>query len=147
MSSSDRIDRDRGLIAGLLIVLGAPQLLIGLWALLGPHTFYENFGLDHPWVSALGAYDEHLVRDVGSLFCGLGVLMLIAAWRGQRSLTLTAVTVWLIFAVPHTIYHLFNLGPYNTIDGVANVIVLGWTVVGGLIVLLLVGRDARSPAV
>ncbi|HEX4759810.1 MAG TPA: hypothetical protein VH256_03375, partial [Thermoleophilaceae bacterium] len=91
MSDSDRIDRHRGWIAGLLVVLGAPQGLIGLWALLAPHNFYRNFGLGSDgWVQVLGAYDEHLVRDVGSLFCALAVLMIVAAVRGQRSLSYVA---------------------------------------------------------
>jgi len=45
--------------------------------------------------------------------------------------------------VPHTIWHMFNLGPYSTTDAVANVISLGWTVAGGLIVLVLL-RDSRA---
>lgn len=149
MNPPDRIERHRSAIAGLLVVLGAPQAGVGLWALLAPHSFYKDFGLGGDgWVAVLGAYDEHLVRDVGSLFIGLGVLLIVAAVRGQRSLSAVATAVWLIFAIPHTIYHLFNLGPYSTGDAIANVITLGWTVVGGLIVLALL-RDqepARRPA-
>lgn len=144
MPDSDRIERHRGWIAGLLVVLGAPQGLIGLWALLAPHNFYKNFGLGSDgWVSVLGAYDEHLVRDVGALFCALAVLMIVAAVRGQRSLSYIAVAVWLTFAVPHAIFHAFNLGPYSTGDAIANVITIGWTVVGGLIVLALLRDSAR----
>ena len=145
MNGSDRIERHGRAIAGLLVVLGAPQALLGLWALLSPHSFYKDFGLGGKgWVATLGAYDEHLVRDVGSLFLGLGVLLIIAAVRGQRSLSTVAAIVWLIFAIPHTIYHLFNLGPYSTGNAIANVITLGWTVVGGVIVLVLL-RD-QEPA-
>src|SRR6266576_7238298 len=89
------------------------------------------------WMSTLGAYDEHLVRDVGALFVGLGVLMIVAAVRGRRGLTVTASAVWLIFAVPHAIYHLLNLDPYTTPGAVANAATLGWTVLGALIVLAL----------
>jgi 4-carboxymuconolactone decarboxylase len=144
MTHDDHIDRHRGLIAALLVALGAPQALIGLWALLAPRGFYDDFGPGGGWVSALGAYDEHLVRDVGSLFVGLGVLMVIAAVRGRRSLTLAAVAVWLIFAVPHAIYHALNLGPYTTADAVGNAATLGWTVIAPLIVLALL--RARAPA-
>jgi hypothetical protein len=147
MTGSDRIERHRGWIAGLLVVLGAPQGLIGLWAFFAPHSFYKDFGAGSGgWVATLGAYDEHLVRDVGSLFVGLAVLMIVAAMQGRRTLTLTAVAVWLTFAVPHTIWHMFNLGPYSTGNAIANVITLGWTVVGGLVVLALVRDSARVPA-
>ncbi len=142
MTHDDHIDRHRGWIAALLVALGAPQALIGLWALLAPRGFYDDFGPGGGWVSALGAYDEHLVRDVGGLFIGLGVLMIVAAVRGRRSLTLTAVAVWLIFAVPHAIYHVLNLGPYTTADAIANAATLGWTVLAPIIVLLML----RTPA-
>jgi hypothetical protein len=146
MNDADRIERHRGWIAGLLLVLGVPQGLLGVWALFAPHSFYANLGIGSGhWVAALGAYDEHLVRDIGSLFIGLGVLMVVAAIRLQRSLTYIAVAVWLTFAVPHTIWHMFNLGSYSTTDAVANVISLGWTVVGGLIVLALLGAKRRAP--
>ena len=147
MNGSDSIERHRTAIAGLLVVLGAPQALLGLWALMAPHGFYKDFGLGGKgWVSVLGAYDEHLVRDVGSLFLGLGLLLLIAAVRGQRSLSTVAAVVWLIFAIPHAIYHAFNLGPYATGDAIANVITLTWTVVGGLLILVLLRDEARVRA-
>lgn len=144
MTHDDRIDRHRGWIAALLVALGAPQALIGLWALIAPRSFYDDFGPGGGWVSTLGAYDEHLVRDVGALFVGLGVLMIVAAVRGRRSLTLTAVAVWLIFAVPHAVYHALNLGPYTTTDAIANAVSLGWTVLTPIIVLALL--RSRAPA-
>jgi AhpD family alkylhydroperoxidase len=147
MTHDDRIDRHRGWIAALLVALGAPQALIGLWALLAPRGFYDDFGPGGGWVSALGAYDEHLVRDVGGLFIGLGVLMVVAAVRGRRSLTFTAVAVWLIFAVPHAIYHALNLGPYTTPDAIANAATLGWTVLAPIIVLVMLrAPTAARPA-
>ncbi|HEY1596731.1 MAG TPA: hypothetical protein VGF74_15145 [Thermoleophilaceae bacterium] len=145
MNDGDRIERHREPIAGLLLVLGVPQGLLGLWAFFAPHSFYKNFGIGSgSWVAALGAYDEHLVRDVGSLFVGLGVLMTIAAVRGQRSLSYTAIAVWLTFALPHMVWHMFNLGPYSTGNAIANVITLGWTVAGALIVLVLLRDDAKA---
>src|SRR5436853_6511652 len=68
--------------------------------------------------------------------------MIVAAWRGRRTLTLTAVAVWLIFAVPHAMYHFLNLSPYSTADAVANAATLAWTVAAALIVLALL----RTPA-
>jgi hypothetical protein len=144
MNESDRIERHRTAVGGLLVVLGAPQALIGLWALLAPHSFYKDFGLGSKgWVSTLGAYDEHLVRDVGTLFLGLGVLLIIAAVRGQRSLSVVAAVVWLIYALPHALWHFFNLGPYSAGDAIGNVIALGWQVVGGVLVLVLLRDEAR----
>jgi hypothetical protein len=147
MNDSDRIVRHRSAIAGLLVVLGAPQALIGLWALLAPHSFYKDFGLGGKgWVAALGAYDEHLVRDVGTLFLGLGVLLIVAAVRGQRSLSVVAAVVWLIYALPHALWHFFNLGPYSAGDAIANVVALGWQVAGGVLVLALLREQEPARA-
>jgi uncharacterized protein DUF4345 len=138
MNGSDRIARHREWIAALLLVLGVPQAVIGLWALLAPHSFYKDFPRGGTgWVETLGAYDEHLVRDVGTLFLGLGVLLIIAAARGQRSLSVVATVIWLIYALPHTLWHYFNLGPYSAGDAIANVITLGWQVLGGVVLLVL----------
>src|SRR3712207_2072212 len=52
--------------AGLLLLASAP-LVVGMWALLVPHSFYDDFPLPgRNWVSTLGPYNEHLVRDVGA---------------------------------------------------------------------------------
>jgi alkylhydroperoxidase family enzyme len=125
-----------------------PQGLIGLWALFAPHSFYDDFpaGTDG-WVNVLGPFDEHLVTDVGALFVGLGILMSIAAFTLHRTTVLAAAVTWLAFAVPHAVWHFFNLEPYGTADAVANSVTLGWTVVGGGLVLLLATRRApRSRA-
>lgn len=144
MSHGDHLTRNRGPIRALLVLLGVPQGLIGLWALLAPRSFYDGFpfGTDG-WVNPLGPFDEHLVRDVGALFVGLAVLTTVAAVRLRRPLVTLAAAVWLIFAVPHTIWHVANLEPFGTADAIANAATLAWTVVGGALVLAL----ARAPRV
>jgi hypothetical protein len=144
--NDDRITSCCGWVRGLLVALGLPQLSIGLWALFGPRSFYGDFPGRRGWVEKLGPYDEHLVRDVGSLFVGLGALMLIAAVLLGRRLVLAAIVTWLLFAVPHAIYHMLNLGPYATGDAIANAATLGWTVVAPLIVLGLVLRGQAPVA-
>ena len=65
--------------AGLAFVsLG--ELIVGVWALFLPKSFYTDFpSSGRDWVSALGPYDEHLVRDVGELNLAFGVLLASAA--------------------------------------------------------------------
>jgi hypothetical protein len=54
----------RGLVRGGLLVLAATPLVGGLWALLFPRAFYDDFPLPGAdWVSTLGPYNEHLVSD------------------------------------------------------------------------------------
>jgi hypothetical protein len=126
-----------------LFALGIPQALIGFWALVAPNSFYDDFpaGTDG-WVNVLGPFDEHLVTDVGSLFVALGFLLCFAAVRLRRDVVLAAAIAWLIFAVPHFVWHVFNLEPYGTADAIGNTATLTWTVIGGILVLFL----ARTPA-
>jgi alkylhydroperoxidase family enzyme len=144
---NQRIENHRGGIRFLLLALGVPQGLIGMWALFAPRSFYDDFpsGTDG-WVNALGPFDEHLVTDVGALFVGLGVLLAIAAFTLHRTTVVAAAVTWLIYAVPHTVWHLFNLDPYGTADAVLNSVALVGQVIGGLVVLMLVLRREQRPA-
>ena len=141
---NDRIDDHRGGIRFLLLSLGLPQALIGIWALVAPRSFYDDFpaGTDG-WVNVLGPFDEHLVTDVGALFIGLGVLLAIAAFTLHRTTVVAAATTWLIYSVPHTVWHSFNLDPYGTADAVLNTVALVGQVAGGILVLVLLRR--REP--
>jgi AhpD family alkylhydroperoxidase len=86
------------------------------------------------------------VRDVGSLFVALSVLLVIAAFSLRRGTVLAASVAWLLYAVPHFVWHLFNLEPYGTFDAVANTVALAGTVVGGVSVLALALRREPRPA-
>ncbi|MBN1530802.1 MAG: carboxymuconolactone decarboxylase family protein [Thermoleophilaceae bacterium] len=148
MSNGDHLTTHRGLTRVLLLALGVPQALVGVWALFFPRSFYDDFpaGTDG-WVNALGPYDEHLVRDVGSLFIALGVLLAFAAFSLRRGTVIAASVAWLLYAVPHFVWHVFNLEPYSTADAVVNTVTLAGTVVGGLSVLgLALRRPAPRPA-
>jgi hypothetical protein len=131
----------------VLYGLGGIQLLNGIWITISPTSFYEDFPLGRGWVEALPAYNEHLMRDVGGLFMATGALLIVAGMILERRLTLIALATWLLFAVPHTVYHLFNLEPYGTGDAVGNAFALIATVVLPLylLALLLLGRPATSP--
>ena len=66
-----------------MVVLAAPQLLIGLWAMLAPHHWYENFPGVHPHlISAEPPYNAHLATDAGIGFLCTGVGLLVAAAWG-----------------------------------------------------------------
>jgi AhpD family alkylhydroperoxidase len=147
VTHGDHITRNRGAIRFLLFALGIPQALIGLMALLAPRTFYDDFpaGTDG-WVHVLGPFDEHLVTDVGALFVALGVLLSLAAINLRRSAVVGAAVAWLIFSVAHFAWHAFNLEPYGTGDAIANAFTLGWTVLGGVLILWL-ARAPRAPIV
>ena len=132
----------------ILGILGAIQLTDGLYALFAPRSFYEDFPVGRGWVEALPAYNEHLTRDVGSLFIATAVILFAAAIRLERRLVTIALLSFLAFALPHFIYHSFNLEPYGTGDAIANAVGLALTVIApiGLLIAMRRKPSARPPA-
>lgn len=128
MNNEATVNRHRFAVRAVLVQLGAIQALLGLYALLIPLSFYEDFPFGRNWVEVLPAYNEHLVRDVGGLFLGAGFLLLIAAVRLERRWVGIALTSYLFFSIPHTVWHLFNLEPYSTGDAIGNAVTLAATV-------------------
>ena len=132
--------------AGLLL-LAVPNLAIGAWALLRPHSFYADFpGVGRHWVAALGPYNEHLVTDFGGLSLGLSVLVGLAAVVLERTVVLVALAAWLTAAVPHLAYHVTTVDAFSTGDDVAQLAGLTLYVVVPLALLALVRRSAQQGA-
>ena len=99
--------------------LGFNALVLGLWAVVAPRAFYDNFpGLGRVWVAVDGPYNEHLVRDVGALNLALTVLLVAAFVTLSRQLLTVAAVASLAWGVPHFLYHAFNTEPLSTGDNV-----------------------------
>ena len=144
MNADGTLTQHRFEALATLIPLGAIQFVNGLWATLAPRSFYDDFPLFiGGWVSALPAYNEHLMRDVGGLFLATGFILLAAAVRLERRLVVLALVSYLLFSVPHAIFHFFNLEPYGTGDAIANAITLAATVLLPLGLLMLISRGER----
>jgi hypothetical protein len=120
-----------------LFGLAAPVIVIGGWALLAPHNWYDEFpvGTGH-WISTLGPYDEHLVRDFGSLYLGVGLLLAFAGVVLDRVLVQSVLGASLVFQVPHFIFHASNTEPFSTGNNLVNLALLAAGLV--LTVMLLV---------
>jgi hypothetical protein len=125
-----------------LVGLAVPVLIVGGWALIAPHNWYDNFpvGTGH-WISGLGPYQEHLVRDFGSLYLALGLLLVFAAIVLDRLLVGAVLAASLVFQVPHFIFHAANTEPFSTGNNVVN---LGLLAVGLLLTLLLLWMVSRE---
>jgi hypothetical protein len=120
-----------------LLFLAATTLNGSLWALPFPRSFYEDFPLPgRDWVSTLGPYDEHLVRDYGALNLALGILLVAAAIL-ERRLTRVALVAWLGYAVPHFVYHTTLVEHFSPFDNLAQLGSLGLQVLLPLVLLLL----------
>lgn len=85
-------------------------LQLGVWALLAPASFFNDFpgfgGM--AWLTVDGPYNEHLVRDFGALNLALMVVLIGAAVSLSRPLVLTACAAAVAWGLPHFTYHVLN---------------------------------------
>jgi hypothetical protein len=121
----------------VLALLAISSGIIGLWAAFSPRSFYLHFpGDGHTWVALDGPYNEHLVRDVGALNLALTVVTLFALFALTRQLVLATACAWLVYGVPHLVYHLRHLSPFSGSDQVSIPVSLGLGVAGALLLLI-----------
>jgi hypothetical protein len=91
----------RGVVRGALVVLAAIQLVLGVWTAFIPESFYN----DVPTVDWTPPYSEHLFRDFGGATLGNALVIIAAALWLERRLVIVALTSYLVFALPHLIFH------------------------------------------
>lgn len=130
----------------VLAVLAASAGFVGGWASLMPRSFYDSFPLPgHAWVRVLGPYNEHLTRDVGTLYLAF---LVVSVWGVLHPTTqgfALAGVAWLVFSVPHLAFHLTHLKMYGSADRAGNVISLGGTVLLAGLLLLPHASTRRHP--
>ena len=135
--------RSTGWLRAGLLAYVAVTALIGVWATGWPRGFYDDFPWPgHPWVAALPAYNEHLVRDFGGMNLAMAVVFGVAAATLDRRLVATALVAYLVFAVPHLAFHLQHLEPFGTVDAVAQAVTL---VASAALALPLLALARRAP--
>jgi hypothetical protein len=138
---SEPLRRHATAIRITLLIIGVGQALTGLQALLAPRSFFTDFPLGRGWVATLGdGYNEHLVVDVGSTFLALGGVLIFAAILLDRRVVQVALAAFLLYSLPHFVYHLTRLGDLPTGDDIANAVTTGITVVAPAALLLMMRR-------
>lgn len=96
-------------------VMGVTALAMGGWAFLWPGGFYEDFpNPGAAWVSTLGPFDEHLTVDFGSALIGLGIIVMIAAWKRSVEALRIAMVGYVAFGALHFGYHLGTFEAFTT---------------------------------
>jgi hypothetical protein len=134
------------LVRILLAVLALSNLQVGIWATFFPQSFYDDFpGGDRAWVALDGPYNEHLVRDFGATNLAIGVLTIAAFIWMARTLVVTAGVAWVVYGVPHLVYHLRHLDVYDTGDQVANAVLLTLAPLAGAVVAVLGAKLPSAP--
>lgn len=137
---------ERRWIRPVLVLLAVPNLVAGLWAILAPQNWYENFpGWAPRLVAALPPYNEHLATDAGAGLFATGVAAALAAWWLRRDVVVTAMIVHLAFALPHALFHLANPSDLMTTgEDVTNSVTLFVSVIAAGAVLFVSWRPDRS---
>src|SRR5204863_10143100 len=129
----------------LLLLLAIPALEIGIWATLAPQSFFNSFpGGGRHWVAVDGPFNEHLVRDFGALNLALACVLIVALVVGSRLLVTTPAVAYLLWAVPHALYHFFNMGVLDSSDQIANGVSLAFSIVLPIAILVLAQKTRRA---
>jgi hypothetical protein len=120
----------------VIALLAVSAAVVGVWAAVFPWSFYTGFPAPgRHWVSALGPYNEHLVRDVGGLYLALLVLS-VWAWRRPTADRLRmAGGAWLIFNSLHFLWHMLHLAVFPTADRIGNAVALGGALILSILLL------------
>lgn len=145
MTNRGQVKAHRVLIRLGLLGLGSVQLALGLWLLADQRGFYETFpGGGLQWASSYGPYNAHLLVDAGALFAALGALLLTAAWRMDKSIVRIALVAYLIFQLPHFVFHFGADEALPEGESLASTLILAGTVSFVLLLLVLTGRQRRD---
>lgn len=132
----------------LLVAMGVPNLVAGLWAVLAPRSWFDDFpGWAPRLVAALPPFNEHLATDAGAGLLATGVGAVVAAWLLRRDVVLTAAGVYLVFAGPHALWHLTH--PADALTGAENALNAGFLVLAAsaavAVLVLALGLPDREP--
>lgn len=108
----------------------AQAALVGVWALLAPRSFFRDFpAIGGAWVNALPPYNEHLVRDIGGLNLGFALLFFASASTLDVTLIRTSLGAWLLYALPHFLFHITNMERLSGSEKVFQTLALGALIV------------------
>jgi hypothetical protein len=133
----------RALLAALAISAAYP----GAWATFAPRSFFDTFpGGGRHWTSALPAYSEHLVTDVGAFYLGFALLLAWAAWRPWRELIVPVCSAFALFSAIHLAWHSAHLGGLTTFDAVAQTASLAAILVASVGAVVLAARAGPTAA-
>jgi nucleoside-diphosphate-sugar epimerase len=131
----------------MLWILAVSAFAVGVQAAFFPRSFYDDFPFGRGWVAMDGPYNEHLVRDVGALNLALVVVTLGALIVATRAVARVAAVAWLVYSIPHFVYHLRHLTMVMPgADKVGIMVSLATTIIAPVVVLLTARAPRTSPA-
>lgn len=129
----------------VLLAMAIGNAVPGVWALGWPRDFYDSFpGGGRTWVAVDGPFNEHFVRDFGSLSLALAVVAVAALWRPGPTLVRVAGVASLTFGVPHFLYHLDHIDLLEGSDRAAELGALGFGLALAVAALVLARPQRQS---
>ncbi|MFE5670935.1 hypothetical protein ACFQ58_04905 [Agromyces sp. NPDC056523] len=110
---------------------------VGGWAFFAPRSFFDSFpGVLGQWVATDGPFNEHLVRDVGAFYLGLGVASVAGlVWRSPVVFRILGLA-WTTFGVLHLWYHATHLDHLQADAAVGTVVSLSISLALGVVLLV-----------
>lgn len=124
-------------LRGGLWFLAFVEVAVGLVATLAPRAFYDHV----PWVDRIPPYSEHLMRDYGAMNLALALVVVTAARTMERRSVRVALGAYLLFAVPHLVFHVTHLENFTTAAAVAQTTTLAIATLPIALLILTRGRD------
>jgi len=118
-----------------LLGLAAVELVLGLWTLVFPESFYA----DVPTVDLTPPFSEHLMRDFGGATLGLALVLCAAGIWLERRLVVVALLAYLAFSVPHLVFHVGHLAGATAVEATVLVLLLAGSVVLPAALLVVAG--------
>ena len=136
----------RGWLRSGLLLVAATTLGASLWALPFPRSFYDDFPVPGwSWISTLGPYNEHLVRDYGAMNLAMGVLLVSAAISLEKRLSQVALLTYLAFATPHFIFHAAQTHHFSLLHNALQLGSLGLLVLLSVAMMLVLTTVSAPP--
>jgi hypothetical protein len=129
----------RGVLRAGLGILGLVELGLGTWTQFFPESFYRDF----PTVGLTPPFSEHLMRDFGGATLGLAIVLGAAAWFMERRLVVVALAAYLVFSVPHFLFHMAHLHDATSTEVLFLVASLGGSVLVPSALLAIAPRTLR----
>ena len=88
--------------AVVAVAVGAGLVVLGIWAMAAPRSFFEQVALFEP-------YNQHFLQDIGAFQIGLGAVLLLAGLVPRAGAVPVALVGVGIGAVFHAISHVVGM--------------------------------------
>ncbi len=129
-----------------LVALAIPSLLTGVWAVLSPQGWFDDFpGFDPRLVAAEPPFNEHLASDAGAGLLASGLVLLVAALLADSRSIRLGLIANAAFVIPHSLWHTFNPSePLTDAQNIQNAGTLLFSAAAAIALYVVVSRHDRD---